>query len=147
MQATPIEFARRTYLEWGNGTRVPIQSQYLSAGTRPANSTWAMMPLPFSDNRTAPQFEPPCRCVAHASRSLPLARFNLTARICLRRESVDRHRNDTGDCSGRFPWDVSIIDALVVPEHLRPGEWVLGFRWDCEATAQIWSSCADIEIA
>lgn len=35
--------------------------------------------------------------------------------------------------------------------HVCPHLWrvplvVLGFRWDCEDTAQIWSSCADIEI-
>ena len=42
---------------------------------------------------------------------------------------------------------VSIVDALVIPTDLTPGEYVLGFRYDCEATAQVWSSCADIEIA
>ena len=54
-------------------------------------------------------------------------------------------RNTTG--SGRFPWDVSIVDWLVVPAHLEPGDYVLGFRWDCEATAQVWSSCADVTVA
>jgi hypothetical protein len=42
---------------------------------------------------------------------------------------------------------VSIIDALVIPTDISPGPYVLGFRYDCEATAQVWSSCADIEIA
>ena len=54
-------------------------------------------------------------------------------------------RNTTG--SGRFPWDVSIVDWLLVPAHLEPGDYVLGFRWDCEATAQVWSSCADVTVA
>ena len=125
--ATPVPFANRTFLEWGNGSRVPcdthsvlplsfsrkaekclwsrIESRYLSYGTRPAGSTWAMMPLPYSDNGTAAQFEPPCE------------------------ETVSRHDNDTGICSGRFPWDVSIIDALTVPSNIAPGEYVLGFRW------------------
>lgn len=81
-----------------------------------------MNPLPYSDSSEAPQFDPPCD------------------------ESVDRHHNDTGTCSGRFPWDVSIVDELVVPAYLEPGEYILGFRWDCEATAQIWTSCADLTI-
>ena len=29
----------------------------------------------------------------------------------------------------------------------RAQAYVLGFRYDCEATAQVWSSCADIEVA
>ena len=27
-------------------------------------------------------------------------------------------------------------------KHLKPGEYVLGFRWDCETSAQVWQSCA-----
>merc|ERR550514_909981 len=37
-------------------------------------------------------------------------------------------------------------DPLRVPEHLEPGEYVLGFRWDCESSAQVWQSCADVKI-
>ena len=123
-QAMPVPFARRTALEWSNGTRLEINGTYLtSAGNRPSGSTWAMNPLPFSDNRTAAQFAPPCA------------------------ENADqRFQNDTGSCSGRFPWAVTIVDWLVVPENLPAGDYVLGFRWDCEATAQIWQSCADITI-
>ena len=35
---------------------------------------------------------------------------------------------------------------LRVPEHLTPGEYVLGFRWDAEETAQVWASCSDVRI-
>jgi hypothetical protein len=119
---TPIPFAAKTWLLWGDGTRMAINGTYLDEGTEPVNSTWAMNPLPFSDNSTGPEFAPPCD------------------------ETVDRHVNDTGRCSGRFPYAVSIVDALVVPSDLSPGPYVLGFRYDCEATAQVWSSCADIDI-
>ena len=40
----------------------------------------------------------------------------------------------------------AIEDELVVPADLAPGEYVLGWRWDCEMTSQVWSSCADITI-
>merc|ERR1712146_72604 len=119
-----MEFAKKMELEWSNGTRKEIAGRYLtSPGNMPANSTWAMQPLPFSDSKSPVQFDPPCD------------------------ETVDRHVNDTGKCSGRFPWDVSIIDHLIVPEDIDEGEYVLQFRWDCEATAQIWNSCSDILIA
>ena len=32
------------------------------------------------------------------------------------------------------------------PADLEPGEWVLGLRWDCEKSAQVWQSCADVTI-
>ena len=37
-------------------------------------------------------------------------------------------------------------NQLRVPASIAPGEWVLGFRWDCESSAQVWQSCADITI-
>merc|ERR1712113_310491 len=38
----------------------------------------------------------------------------------------------------------SIVDEVQVPNT--PGEYVLGWRWDCEQTDQVWNSCADIVI-
>jgi len=40
----------------------------------------------------------------------------------------------------------SIVDHLVVPDHLTPGDYVLSFRWDCEQTTQVWNQCANIKI-
>ena len=39
----------------------------------------------------------------------------------------------------------SVLDVVRVP-HVKPGKYVLGFRYDCDATSQVWSNCADIEI-
>ena len=49
-----------------------------------------------------------------------------------------------GDCSGDLT-AAAIVDHVVVPK-LPAGDYVLGFRWDCEETAQVWSSCADVTI-
>ena len=57
-----------------------------------------------------------------------------------------RFLNDTGRCSGRFPYATSIVDTLILPEDLGTGGYVLQLRWDCEATAQVWTNCADIAI-
>ena len=40
----------------------------------------------------------------------------------------------------------AIEDALLVPASLAPGEYVLGWRWDCEMTSQVWTTCAAITI-
>lgn len=37
-------------------------------------------------------------------------------------------------------------DLVAVPENLEPGPYLLSFRWDAERTAQVWTSCAKIDI-
>lgn len=44
------------------------------------------------------------------------------------------------------PRSDTIEDSLMVPSHIDAGEYVLQWRWDCEATSQIWTSCADITV-
>ena len=40
----------------------------------------------------------------------------------------------------------AVEDTVVVPTHIAPGPYVLGWRWDAESSSQIWASCADITI-
>ena len=42
---------------------------------------------------------------------------------------------------------MEIVDDVIIPEGLTAGEWVLGFRWDCEESHQVWQSCSDVTIA
>ena len=42
--------------------------------------------------------------------------------------------------------DFVVEDTLRVPANITPGDYVLGWRWDCEMTSQIWLSCSDITI-
>jgi hypothetical protein len=44
--------------------------------------------------------------------------------------------------TGNNKW--SVMDQVNVPN--KPGQYVLGWRWDCEEADQVWTSCADIEI-
>lgn len=41
----------------------------------------------------------------------------------------------------------SVVDKVQVPKDLKPGDYVLSFRIDCEQTSQIWSQCADIRVS
>jgi len=43
-------------------------------------------------------------------------------------------------------WGWSIMDRLVVPADLEPGEYILSWRWDCEESWQVWQNCADVTI-
>ena len=35
---------------------------------------------------------------------------------------------------------------VMLPASLSGGDYVLGFRWDCEESNQIWQSCSDVTI-
>jgi len=43
-----------------------------------------------------------------------------------------------------FPF--SIVDEVIVPDHLEVGDYLLSWRWDTEGTPQIWQNCADVQI-
>ena len=50
-----------------------------------------------------------------------------------------------GVCSGDWTGGV-IVDVVRIPADLTPGAYVLGWRWDCEESTQVWASCADVTI-
>ena len=41
---------------------------------------------------------------------------------------------------------VAVLDVVRIPKDLPPGDYILGWRYDCEATAQVWSNCADVKL-
>jgi hypothetical protein len=38
------------------------------------------------------------------------------------------------------------VDRVAIPTDLPAGDWVLGWRWDCEQSPQVWASCSDVTI-
>lgn len=133
-QATPMSFADDSRLMLSNGTIMKIKSTFVSEGTVPLGSTWQMLPIPDTHilhPKGTPganfSFEPPCYEPVYAA-------------------GGDLGFQNEGRCSGQWINNITIYDQLRVPDHLEPGEYVLGFRWDCETSAQIWQSCADVII-
>ena len=41
---------------------------------------------------------------------------------------------------------LEIVDMVRVPAGTPAGEYVLGWRWDCEESNQIWQSCSDVSV-
>jgi hypothetical protein len=114
-----------------NGSMLNLTSTFVSTGTSPEGSTWQMLPIPMTrgvDYKTAQwtkpfyQFEPPC--------------FDPTPPSAL----------GQGICSGEWMNNITLYDYLEVPKDIPSGDYVLGLRWDCESSAQVWQSCADITI-
>merc|ERR1712194_487483 len=116
-QATPMPFAGNSSVFMvDEGKRLEIQSVFVSEGTQPHGSMWQMNPIPYA--------------LTHRNwdeNHLP---------------EFEPPFNGTG-CAGNWPM-TTIYDQLRVPAYLEPGEYVLGLRYDCEKSAQIWQSCADI---
>lgn len=50
-------------------------------------------------------------------------------------------------CTGEWgPYNLEIVDRVIIPKDLPAGKWVLNFRMDQEESNQIWQSCADVTI-
>jgi lytic starch monooxygenase len=161
-QRHPLPFNRsKQALLFPNGTRLPIEGTFVSDGTLPVGSTWAVNPIPprclggsqatfggpcrygqtypncepcpgtpgsdctTCDNTPEPSFPPPCD-----EAKLP--------GLCSGNQGIGM--------DGIRQGPVSVADGVIIPASLKPGRYVLGWRLDCEATAQVWSNCADIEV-
>lgn len=130
MQRTPLDFADRTWLEFRNGSRLEINGLYLTTGTFPAHSMWALNPLPFP---MAGSFSPPCEGKDNRTKANdPIWTWGNASR-----GAVPAWEASSPLCEGTFPFGVNVIHLLEVP-HVPAGEYVLGMRYDSENTAQVW---------
>lgn len=130
-QRTPLPFEGMSSLRWGGkrGKQLWFKGTYVSEGTLPVGSTWAMNPIPRVDATKYPTAEDafPAPCYE---------------------ENPPAEGGYGGLCSGWYgPDNLEIVDMVRVPADLPPGEYVVGWRWDCEESAQIWQNCADVTIA
>jgi len=123
-----MAFVGNSKLMIWNGTIIELNSVDVSDGTLPEGGMWRMLGIPDVAGAAVSgwAFEPPCQEPGYPDHP---PRFP--------------HQ---GHCSGDWQHNLTMYDYLRVPEHLKPGEYVLGFRWDCETSAQVWQSCADVKI-
>lgn len=129
-QETPMPFAGDSSMMMSNGTMLKLKSTFVTEGTLPVGGTWQMNPVVgymFGSTPTGPD-------PSHRWREDPC------------HDHTPWQRLGQGICTGEWIKNITMYDQLRVPEHLVPGEYVLGFRWDCETSAQIWQSCADVTI-
>ena len=145
----PLEFDRtKQQLRWNNGTRLSIPGIWVDSGTNPPGSTWARNPVPRIDFGNGGGGVTDGTCRGHG-RGPNCVNFkpacndswldvNMT-------DSAAGSSEVQGECSGDWT-NGQIVDRVHVPADLEPGAWVVGWRWDCEETTQVWSSCADVQI-
>lgn len=119
----PLPFVGPQKLRWGgvNGTTIEIDGVYLSEGVVPAGAAWALNPIPRNDfNQTGKGFAPPCK-------------YPIPPKFCQGMQDAGGDR-------------LEIVDRVRIPAGLPSGDYVLGWRWDCEESNQIWSSCSDVTV-
>jgi lytic starch monooxygenase len=135
-QSLPLDFDRsKQALLMNNGTRYPLKGIYVDGNvTWPRGSTWARNPVPRQGensigatrpNKTSTagwvEFPPPCPwdCSGQAD--------------CPNPGTADHPgtQENYAGCSGDWRGG-QIVDTVLIPKGIEPGQWVLGFRWDCE---------------
>jgi len=160
-QRSPLDFVtdqQGIVFKGMSGSWVPVKGTFVTEGTHPYGSMWAMIPMPSS--ALGP------RCIAGPKDT------NTTLNACEPWEQGLRGGpckpcpgtagSDCSRCDNNWNGQTSfpppcegceggsheraIRDVVKIPAGLKPGKYVLGWRWDCEATAQVWSNCADIEL-
>lgn len=149
----------------------PEQTTFVSEGTMPPGSTWSLMPMPptllgpccipgKNDTNSTPNHCLPgeggvAACQATPDNCAPCpgtpgsdcSRCDQVSSIKpdrYKRPGVPQFPEPCEGCSG-VEWNgYAVRDVVRIPKDLKPGKYILGFRYDCEATAQVWSNCADV---
>jgi len=168
-QKHPLEFVQGGQaILFADGRRVPIAGVFIREGTTPPGSMWARLPIPA--NGLGPRCLPgpddtnstPNGCMPWEGRNDGhYGHVDGPCVPCPETAGSDCSRCDNpGTYKGIGPRPAfappvagvygapveSVLDELKVPSELPAGRYVLGWRYDCEGTAQVWSNCADIEL-
>jgi len=149
-----------TAVPQGKANRTAIPAMRTTNGTKPEGSEWTRNPIPacngirggalMEPSCTEPQFPPPMDAPAFKIREgmTQPGLYGFGLNRCIShipgRPLEDCNPIETEHWAERF--NFNIIDLVQVPASLPAGDYVLGFRWDCEQSPQIWADCADIEI-
>lgn len=163
----PLDFVKeKQSVVFPNGTAVRIQGVFINEGTLPQGSTWARLPIPAAG--LGPRCLPgpndtnstPNGCMEWEGRKNHNGHVDGPCVPCPETPGSDCSRCSNPGWPGKgsrpaFPPAVpdaigspvaGVLDVVKVPGNLPPGDYVLGWRYDCEGTAQVWSNCADITL-
>ena len=132
-QQTPLNFASdHSWVQygWDPATRVELVASRTREGTFPPGSQWTMNPIPVCNSTAMGWFDPTCPEGFEFEPQGPGL------------YGTGEHADTPGYPD--FLW--TLMDEVEVPVDLEAGDYVLSFRWDCEATPQIWNACSNVRI-
>lgn len=162
-QQTPLSpVSNISYMQYGDdkNTRRAFPAVRVSEGVMPEGSVWTRNPVAYQAGHTDILHDSPVGDVDFFKpvfqAALPeLSGGGIGPECGSSTQFVDpafKPAQPYGSCTeeewARFAskYNFNIVDELLVPAGLVPGEYVLSFRWDCEGSPQIWSGCSDIVI-
>lgn len=161
-QANTLQFATNSHWIWyPNGTKIEIPMTKITTGTYPVGSEWARDPIPGCY-----QCDPYDECGAPINPPIPgypksnpwndqvncygacagaKSSKTLTEGFCPGDTQFPAPSRYTG--FGKYLWEWSIMDKVIIPSSMGPGNYLLSWRWDCEESTQVWQNCADVVLA
>ena len=136
---TPVPFhGTETIIRVKSGAEQAVNATFLSEGTTPKGSTWKMNPVPeccpgASDSAAGACEQQGVTCGSYEKTDLGHKCGNHQCGV----------NSGLGKSTPAFPWPTTdpsapptgvapkfaIVDQLKLPEDLKPGHWVLGWRW------------------
>lgn len=128
-QRTPLPWASQTQLLKFADREEKIQGTFVTEGTTPTGSTWAMNPVPMCGQETTHTTDP--------SGNVHTCPAGIPANFTNFPYPAAGTSNITS---------FTIGDLLRIPAHIAAGEYVLQWRWDSEQTPQVWGACSDVRI-
>lgn len=157
-QRNPLAFAKpyTHTIRFKNGSSVTINATVVTEG---GGQGWAVNPIPsYESDYVACDYAVPAgeHCDWHCPGCGPPHYMADGACPCKCADKYDGVPQYVGADRRLFPNPLpdfdrhyhtyAVEDTVDVPSDIPPGDYVLGYRWDCEQTSQVWSSCADITI-
>merc|ERR1712157_462130 len=118
----------------------------VAEGTFPVNSVWRRIPIPACNC----DYGSICKVGSSIDEFRPYAANASNANCSWCSTGLQFDAAFDGGC-GPPHWshmeksDWVIMDTVRVPQIA--GDYVLRWRWDCDANPQIWTHCADVTVA
>ena len=155
-ERTPVPWgSNETIIRLGDGNESVVNATFLTEGTLPKGSSWKMNPVPGCCPGASDTSAGTCE-----KAGVTCGSYEHTAMGHKCGDHQCGHDSGLGVSKPAFAWPTddksapptgvapkfAIVDKLQLPPNLKKGHWVLGWRWDCEETAQVWMACSDINI-
>jgi len=134
-QQMPLNFhGDMQWVQYGeDGEKVEFLANRTRTGTFPEGSQWSKNPIPACASTDGGWFEDGPNC-PDSGPQFPSPAPGLLG------------YGENHLAPGEPDFLFTIMDEVVVPADIVPGDYVLSFRWDCEQTSQIWNACSNIKI-
>merc|ERR1712224_406863 len=148
---TPLDFVGPSILRWdGNKTsQLEFEPNKLgwetNQGTIPKGSTWRKNPIPSGLwQREGATFDPVCTESEACRRAVATGGLDSHMGAPAEESLQGVCRCSHFSNGGYLLPNLEVVDHVRIPQELKPGRYVLQWRWDCEETDQVWASCSDV---